>query len=133
MICAGGEAEIGNERERERRRKDTNMQVSCSLSLSLSAYLRGITECILKLALPPEEFSNHLVCGLSQDLLAEQVLLPTAHYVSTSFYFNSTVIALVSRVMILPFNVCQPFISPDYFNFHSLIFIIFICRLRILR
>ena len=86
------------------------MQVSCSLSLS--AYLRGITECILKLALPPEEFSNHLVCGLSQDLLAEQVLLPAAHYVSTSFYFNSTVIALVRRIMILPFNVHQPFIVP---------------------
>ena len=116
MICAGGEAEIGKgegerERERERERgRDTNMQISCSLSLS--AYLRGITECILKLALPPEEFSNHLVCGLSQDLLAEQVLLPTAHYVSTSFYFNSTVITLVSRVMILPFNVHQPFIVP---------------------
>ena len=112
MICAGGEAEIGKgEREREREGgRDTNMQVS--YSLSLSAYLRGITECILKLALPPEEFSNHLVCGLSQDLLAEQVLLPTAHYVSTSFYFNSTVITLVRKVMILPFNVHQPFIVP---------------------
>ena len=71
---------------------------SFTLSLSLLAYLRGITDCLLSLALPPDNASNRLVFGLAQDLLSEQVLLPTAHYISTPFYFNSSVIGLVSKM-----------------------------------
>lgn len=68
-------------------------------NLFFSAYIRGVTEYVLNLALPSEDFSNPMFRSLAQDLLAEQVLLPTAHYVTTSFYFNSTVVSLVSGIV----------------------------------
>lgn len=77
-----------------------------SLSLSLLAYLRGITDCLLSLALPPDNASNRLLFGLAQDLLSEQVLLPTAHYISTPFYFNSSVIGLVNIMYFNSFLIC---------------------------
>lgn len=62
---------------------------------SVIAYVRGATEYLLRLALPEEDFSNPLFRSLAQDLLAEHVLLPTAHYVTKSMYFNSTIVSLV--------------------------------------
>lgn len=63
--------------------------------LYLVVYLRGVTEYVLNLILPSEDFSNPLFRSLAQDLIAEQILLPTAHYCTTSYFVNSTVVSLV--------------------------------------
>ena len=62
------------------------------------AYIRGVTELVLYLVLPLEDFQNPLFRSLCQDLLAEHVLLASTHYVTTAYYLNSTIIYLVRYI-----------------------------------
>jgi hypothetical protein len=69
--------------------------IICQCEEAELEYVRYVTSYVLKLTLPEEDFNNPLFRSLAQDLLVENVLLPTAHYVTTPLYLNSTVISLV--------------------------------------
>ena len=61
------------------------------------AYARGVTELVLCLILPQRDFKSPLFRTLAEDLISEQVFLPTVHYITTPHFLNSTIAYLVSE------------------------------------
>lgn len=62
-------------------------------------YLQDITEVLLYLLLPAEDFHNKTVRFFLREIIASSVVLPTVNMICDPDYVNQTISWLVSRVI----------------------------------
>ena len=80
---------------------------------SEQSYLQDITEVLLYLLLPPEDFHNKTIRYFLREVIAASVLLPTVNLISDPDYVNQTVSWLVRKV-----SSCVIVLRVKFFRVH---------------
>lgn len=74
------------------------------------SYLQDITEVLLYLLLPPEDFHNKTIRYFLREVIAASVLLPTVNLISDPDYVNQTISWLVRKTLFcVNVFICQIF------------------------